>query len=91
MEKWSWNKMLKISNLSKHLSRLRLTGVVSDVREGLSVYYSLIKPQEKTHKELLNVITSGLSENETFRTDIEKMKLILKETRKNLKSSSLNI
>ena len=29
------------SNLSKHLARLRLTGVVTDKRKGLNVYYCL--------------------------------------------------
>ena len=49
------------SNLSKHLSRLRLTGIVGDKRQGLNVYYCLIKPGEKTHKELLDSITVGLA------------------------------
>ncbi|UCH12125.1 MAG: winged helix-turn-helix transcriptional regulator [Candidatus Omnitrophota bacterium] len=62
------------SNLSKHLARLRLTGVVGDKREGLNVYYRLIKPKEKTHKELLNAITVGLAESETFKQDLERLK-----------------
>ena len=61
------------SNISKHLARLRLTGIVGDKRAGLNVYYYLIKPQEKAHKELLNAITMGLSELETFRQDTEKL------------------
>lgn len=66
------------SNLSKHLARLRLTGVVGDKREGLNVYYHLIKPKEKTHKELLNAITIGLAESETFKQDSEKLKEVKK-------------
>ena len=66
------------SNLSKHLSRLRLTGVVGDKREGLNVYYYLIEPKEKVHKELLDSITVGLNELETFKQDLEKLKELKK-------------
>ena len=62
------------SNLSKHLSRLRLTGVVGDKRDGLNVYYYLIKPKERAHQELLNAITVGLRELEAFKQDLENLK-----------------
>ena len=61
------------SNVSKHLSRLRLSGVVNDRREGLNVFYSLIKPKEKVHKKLLNAILLGLADNDVFNKDCEKM------------------
>jgi ArsR family transcriptional regulator len=64
------------SSLSKHLGRLRLTGIVSDRRDGMSVYYSLVKPKEKAHKELLNAITSGLAESAAFIQDSQKLKEI---------------
>ena len=66
------------SNLSKHLARLRLTGVVSDKREGINVYYSLRPPENRAHKELISAITVGLSELETFKRDIEKLRTINK-------------
>jgi DNA-binding transcriptional ArsR family regulator len=69
------------SNLSKHLARLRLTGVVSDKRKGLNVYYTLRAPENRTHKELISTITVGLSELETFKKDLEKLKDI-KESEK---------
>ncbi len=62
------------SNLSKHLSRLRLTGIVGDKRKGLNVHYYLIRPTEKAHKELLDAITVGLAKLETFERDLEKLK-----------------
>ena len=62
------------SNLSKHLARLRLTGVVGDKRAGLNVYYYLIRPDERAHKELLNSITVGLSGLEIFKQDLERFK-----------------
>jgi len=68
------------SDLSKHLSRMRLTGIVGDKRRNLNVYYYLIKPREKAHKELLDAITKGLSDLETFNRDLEKLKLL--KTRK---------
>ena len=61
------------SNLSKHLSRLRLTAVVGDKRKGLNVYYYLIKPKEKAYKELLDSITVGLKGLATFKQDLEKL------------------
>lgn len=61
------------SNLSKHLARLRLTGVVNDRRERLNVYYRLRKPENRAHKELINSITMGLSELETFKKDLDKL------------------
>ena len=61
------------SNLSKHLARLRLTGVAADRREGLNVYYHLHKPENTAHKELINSITIGLSGLETFKKDIDKL------------------
>lgn len=66
------------SNLSKHLTRLRLTGVVSDRRKGSNVYYSLRNPENRAHKELINGITISLSELETFKRDSEKQKAIKK-------------
>jgi len=62
------------SNLSKHLTRLRLTGIVDDKREGFYVFYRLIKPEEKVHKKLLEAITEGLAELVTFKQDFERLK-----------------
>ena len=73
------------SNLSKHLARLRLTGVVSDRREGLNVYYNLRAPENRAHKELISVITIGLSELKVFKEDIEKLNRV-KKSKKGLKS-----
>lgn len=57
--------------LSKHLARLRLTGIVSDRRQGLNVYYYLHKPEHKGHRQLVMAIMKGFSEVETFKRDIE--------------------
>ena len=65
-------------NVSKHLARLRLTDVVGDKRKGLNVYYYLVEPKEKAHKKLLNAITVGLAELETFKQDLERLKELKK-------------
>ncbi|MBU0478775.1 metalloregulator ArsR/SmtB family transcription factor [bacterium] len=66
------------SNLSKHLTRLRLTGVVCDRKDGLNVYYQLIKPEGKAYKELLRIVTVGLDGLETFKQDLDRLKEIRK-------------
>ncbi|HUW23559.1 MAG TPA: metalloregulator ArsR/SmtB family transcription factor [bacterium] len=71
------------SNLSKHLTRLRLTGVVDDRRAGLNVYYHLIKPKNRTHQELLNSITVGLADLEIFKRDIGMLKELKKSAKIN--------
>jgi len=70
------------SNLSKHLARLRLTGIVGDRRKGFNVYYRLLQPEEKVHKELLNAITIGLAELGTFKQDLERLKELKKKQTK---------
>ncbi|MBL7198280.1 MAG: metalloregulator ArsR/SmtB family transcription factor [Candidatus Omnitrophica bacterium] len=70
------------SNVSKHLARLRLTGIVGDKRKGLNVHYYLIEPKEKAHKKLLSAITVGLAEMETFKQDLERLKGFTKKLTK---------
>jgi len=60
-------------NISKHLAKLRLTSIVGDRREGTNVYYYLTKPENKTYKVLLETITIGLADLETFKKDIQKI------------------
>ena len=60
-------------NISKHLTRLRLTGMVEDRRQGRSVYYYLSKPKNQFHQDLFDCILSGLSESETLREDLNRL------------------
>ena len=69
------------SNTSKHLARLRLTGVVSDRREGFNVYYRLTCSENRNRRDFLNSIVQTLSRIEITRHDLDKLKKI-KETRK---------
>jgi len=64
------------SNVSKHLTRLRLTGIVRDKRRGRYAYYYLIKPGNKFYTQLLGSITEELGDLEIFKKDIEKLRKI---------------
>ncbi|MBN1897302.1 MAG: winged helix-turn-helix transcriptional regulator [Spirochaetes bacterium] len=64
------------SNISKHLTRLRLTDIVEDRREGLNVYYYLKKPGNKYSRILLDAVTSGISDINAFVKDAEKLNKI---------------
>ena len=72
------------SNISKHLSRLRLTGVVTDERDGFNVYYRLTQPENKKHKVFINNIIKNLSDIEITKHDLDKLKQI-KHNRKVIK------
>jgi len=67
------------SNLSKHLAKLRLTGIVSDKRKGANVYYYLRKPDNRAQEELIKAITLGFSEIEIFKKDLAALKKVLKK------------
>ena len=66
------------SNTSKHLARLRLTGVVSDKRAGFNVYYKLTQPENSDHRNLVNYIVKGLSSVEITKHDTDKLKEVIK-------------
>ena len=64
------------SNISKHLTRLRLTGIVSEEREGQFINYHLIKPDDKFQRDIINSIIKKLSVSKTIKEDLEKLKNI---------------
>lgn len=70
------------SNLSKHLARLRLTGVVSDKRRGVNVYYCLSRPERRTYERLVSAISTSLSGIETFKKDLAKLRQLNKKKRR---------
>jgi ArsR family transcriptional regulator len=70
------------SNISKHLTRLRLTGIVIDKRRGNNVYYCLEKPSGTAHRELVNVIVNGLKDIDVFKNDIGKLEKIKTKIKK---------
>ncbi|MBL7157564.1 MAG: winged helix-turn-helix transcriptional regulator [Candidatus Omnitrophica bacterium] len=64
------------SNMSKHLARLRLTGVVRDKREGFNVYYKLTQPGNKDLSRFVSKIVQSLSRIEVTRHDLDKLRKI---------------
>ena len=70
------------SSVSKHLARLRLTGVVSDKRKGFNVYYTLTNPENLNHGKLIRCIIEGLSAVEIKGHDLNKLRQIKKERKK---------
>lgn len=67
---------VKQSNVSRHLARLRLTGLVGDNRKGQFVYYYLVQPKEKFHKDVISCIINNLSDLSLFKQDLEALKEI---------------
>jgi DNA-binding transcriptional ArsR family regulator len=67
------------SNVSKHLTRLRLTGLVSDKREGLNVFYFLRRPADKNEARLIDSITKVASFAEAVKKDTEALQKLRKE------------
>ena len=66
------------SNISKHLTRLRLLGIAADRRKGNNVYYRLPRTDDKVHKELRRLVTVGFSELAVFQRDLEELKKLKK-------------
>ena len=63
------------SVVSKHLARLRHAGVVSDRREGMHVFYFLIKSRtDPIQNAVLPIAKKGLQNLEIFREDLKQMK-----------------
>jgi len=64
----------KQSNVSKHLTRLRLTGLVIDRRAGNSVYYFLRKPKDQEQGHLVGCVRKGLMVIDILNKDKEAVK-----------------
>ncbi|MBN1384789.1 MAG: winged helix-turn-helix transcriptional regulator [Elusimicrobia bacterium] len=64
------------SNVSKHLARLRLTGIVTDKRELQFVYYFLTESKDRFHQDLMDCITKSLAGIDTFKKDLLKLETV---------------
>lgn len=67
------------SKVSRHLAYLRRAGLVNARREGLWIHYSLIEPENKLHKKLLDCLGSCLNEAPAFKRDIDSLKEITRK------------
>ena len=64
--------------VSRHLSLLRNSHLVTDERRGQWVYYQLNKDLEIPFKTLLHEIITNLQKAEPFASDRKKLKTVLK-------------
>jgi ArsR family transcriptional regulator, arsenate/arsenite/antimonite-responsive transcriptional repressor len=62
------------SSISKHLARLRLSGIAEDTRKGMNVFYRLAEPENKKYEKLLRPILESLAVVESCRDDVKKIK-----------------
>jgi ArsR family transcriptional regulator len=62
------------SSISKHLARLRLSGIAEDTRQGMNVFYRLAEPEDKEYEKLLRSILESLAVLRSCREDVKKIK-----------------
>ncbi|HEY1938219.1 MAG TPA: metalloregulator ArsR/SmtB family transcription factor [Candidatus Angelobacter sp.] len=65
------------SNVSRHLTYLKRSGLVIDRREGYRIYYRLIQGSKPEHKKLLAYLKVALTDK-IFTTDTRKLKQAIK-------------
>jgi DNA-binding transcriptional ArsR family regulator len=61
------------SMISKHLMRLRLLGLVTDRRAGLSVFYRLCDIKEPVYRTIVISVTKSFEDFDVFEEDRNKM------------------
>jgi ArsR family transcriptional regulator, arsenate/arsenite/antimonite-responsive transcriptional repressor len=66
------------SNVSRHLTYLKRSGLVIDRREGYRVYYRLIEDNDPSYTGLLDYLRLALN-NKTFTSDAKKLKQAIRK------------
>jgi ArsR family transcriptional regulator len=66
------------SNVSRHLTYLKRSGLVTDRREGYRVYYRLIQDNKPEYKELLTYLRVALTDK-VFTADSKTLKQAIKD------------
>jgi ArsR family transcriptional regulator len=66
------------SNVSRHLTYLKRSGLVSDRRAGYRVYYRLMEDNRPEYKELLTYLKLALNDK-VFTADTKKLRQAIKE------------
>jgi ArsR family transcriptional regulator len=69
-------KILNLSQakVSRHLTVLKHTGLVSDRREGLWIYYSIVKPRNKIESKIYEIFTEFKINLKELRVDAAKLR-----------------
>jgi ArsR family transcriptional regulator len=57
--------------ISRHLTHLRLVGLVTDRREGVWVYYRLAEAKNKAHAALLECLTTCFEDDPELANDLK--------------------
>ncbi len=61
------------SKVSRHLTVLRSAGLVEDRRDGLWIFYSLLKPKNDFETSIIQTIKSALSDSELVKQDQKRL------------------
>jgi len=69
------------SNVSKHLTKLRLNNIVSDKRQGQFVVYSLIKQKDHLVNDVISSIINFSSESNIVQEDLNKLRALKKKNK----------
>ncbi len=69
--------------VSKHLARLRLTGLVRDVREGITVRYGLIPQKDTELGSFIAALLISVKHTDTGKSDRRKARHGIRSTRRN--------
>jgi len=67
------------SNASRHLNRLKMSGIIESRKRAQWIHYKINPKFVKENDLLLNYIKQKLAEDEKFKSDIEKIKNILEK------------
>jgi ArsR family transcriptional regulator len=67
------------SNVSRHLTYLKNSGLVLDRRSGYRVYYRLRTSSSLDHKLLFEYLRSAVKRDKLFAADVKKLKDAIKE------------
>lgn len=63
--------------ISRHLTHLRMMGLVSDRREGVWIYYRLAPPTSKVHGAMLQCLKSCFTEDPLLTGDLKQFSSLM--------------
>ncbi len=60
--------------VSRHLGIMRSAGMVNARREGTWMYYSIVQPETKFEKSIINCLTEAFASDETVKSDLKRIR-----------------
>ncbi len=67
------------SKVSRHMAYLKNAGLVTDRREGVWIYYSLVRPKNKIHASQLRCLAECFEDDEVLKRDTERFMALRQE------------